>query len=295
MSKKLYIISILFILFCACDPEARWETEDVTITMEIKNLSAGFIECEFSTDKEAYYLIAIDSVRHHYDPMEHQKQFMTLALDSANLTYIAWRNKLLQDGEFNIAPFASHALQYGRTTHFFTSLIPNTDYWIYAFVVNPETMKPIGKLHLMQVTTAAESTMNIRFHYRVKGNWDYVYPLDSNGHVYSRFPYIATTRDSMEIVQSGMNAEDYFSQWMQEQFDNPTKASIYYGVKAIENDGIGSHTTFQHGTTYYTAIGGFDGSIKQKIIYKFTWLGEETDLYFSEEDAIQPPSTPIEQ
>ena len=90
----------------------------------------------------------------------------------------------------------------------------------------------------------------------------------------------------MEIVQSGMNAEDYFSQWMQEQFNAPNKARIYYGIKAIENDGIGSHTTFQHGTTYYTAIGGFDGSIKQKLIYKFTWMGDSTDIYLTEMDAI---------
>lgn len=66
----------------------------------------------------------------------------------------------------------------------------------------------------------------------------------------------------------------------------PKQGAHLLGIKAIENDGIGSHTTFQHGTTYYTAIGGFDGSIKQKLIYKFTWMGDSTDIYLTEMDAI---------
>lgn len=288
MNKRSLLLPLLTLIafFCACNPNARWEVEDVHISIDLQYISAGFIECSFSTDKEAYYLIAIDSVRQGYDPMERQKQFMMLALDSAQLTYLRWRNELLQAGEFHIAPFASHSLQYGAVNHFFTSLTPNTDYWVYAFVVDPNTMKPMGKLHIVSTKTHAQSQVDITFHYRIKGHWDYIYPLDDHRNIHNHFPYIATTRDSAEIAQSGMNAEDYFSQWMQEQFNAPNKARIYYGIKAIENDGIGSHTTFQHGTTYYTAIGGFDGSIKQKLIYKFTWMGDSTDIYLTEMDAI---------
>ena len=111
MNKRLLLLPLLILMafFCACNPDARWETEDVNISIDIQYISAGFIECSFSTDKEAYYLIAIDSVHSGYNPMDNQKQFMMLALDSANLSYLRWRNELLKAGEFHIAPFSSHS------------------------------------------------------------------------------------------------------------------------------------------------------------------------------------------
>ena len=182
MNKRSLLLPLLTLIafFCACNPDAKWETEDVHISIDLQYVSAGFVECSFSTDKDAYYLIAIDSVRQGYNPMERQKQFMMLALDSAHLSYLRWRNELLQDGEFHIAPFSSHSLQYGAVNYFFTSLTPNTDYWVYAFVVDPVTMKPIGKLHMVNTKTYAQSQVDISFHYRIKGSWDYIYPLDGH-------------------------------------------------------------------------------------------------------------------
>lgn len=282
----LYILLVLLTCFGACNPNARWETDDVQITMNIKTVSAGFVECDFSTNKDAYYLIAIDTVHPYFDPHTHQKQFMMLALDSANVTYLQWRNDLLKNGEFNVAPFASHALQYGDITHFFTGLLPNTDYWVYAFVVDPETMKPRGKLYITEITTTFNSQVDIHFNYRVKGNWDYTYPIDSAGNIYSNFPYVGTTRDSVEIAESGYDIDVYFNTWILEQFLFPEQAKVFYGVKAIENDGIGSHTVFQKGKTYYTAISGFDGSFKQLVVYKFTWHGDTTNYFFTEDDSV---------
>ena len=275
-------------LLMACNPEAPWETKKVEIRMNVETVSAGYVECSFSTNKEAYYLIAIEECREGYDPMENQKQFMTLALDKAQVDYIAWREELLEQGEFNIAPFSSHSLQYGTATHFFTGLFPGIDYWIYAFVVNPETMSPAGTLNLVRVTTTAESVVDIHFHYRVKGIWDYAYPLDAQGNINSRFPYIATTRDSIELAEDEYWDGDpvyYFRLWMLDQFADPEHANVFYGVKAMENDGSESHAIFENGHMYYTAIGGYDGNFKQLAIYKFTWQGAETDLYFRDTDS----------
>ena len=54
------LIALLFsiIMLASCTPEAKWETDDVIVKMNIGTISAGFIECNFSTNKEAYYLIA---------------------------------------------------------------------------------------------------------------------------------------------------------------------------------------------------------------------------------------------
>ena len=249
------------------------------------------------------------------NPLDHAKQFMTLALDSANVEYLTWRNKLLKEGEFNIAPFASHSLQYGPVTHFFTGLLPESDYWVYAFVVNPQTLQPAGKLYFERVTTLDESIMDVHFEYRIKGRWDYIYPVDEKGSICSRFPYIATTRDSSKlslssfdelsdsvkhyVIDSVMLADSipldfltgdllayyFLYSWTLDRFAFPDSADVIYGVKAVENDGWSSSENWQVGTTYYTLISGYDGSFKQTTIYKFTWTGDSCDLYFHDTDS----------
>ena len=276
-------------LFTSCDPDAKWVANDVTIKMEIVNVSAGFIECKFSTNKEAYYLVSIEEVKKGENPMDHQKQFMMLALDSANAEYISWRYDLLKQNEFNIAPFSSHALQYGSVDYFFTGLLPDTEYWVYAFVVDPETMKPTGKLYLQQVNTTLSSVMNIHFDYRIKGRWDYIYPLDTTETIFYRFPYIATTRDSLTLAADSVYTDSdalwYFLVWTLERFLEPEKAKVLFGVHAVQNDGMQSSEYFEIGHTYYTAISGFDGSFKQTTVYKFTWTGDTCDMYLCEKDS----------
>lgn len=290
--KGLFILLSIFIFqfsLSSCDPEAKWSTKEVNIDMSVNVVSAGYVECSFATNKEAYYLIAIQEADEGYDPMAHQKQFMTLALDSANVEYLSWRHDQLVKGEFNVAPFASHSLQYGSVTHFFTGLLPGSDYWIYAFVVNPETLQPVGKLYLQKVTTAMESIMDIHFEYRVKGMWDYIYPIDSKNKIYGSFPYIATTCDSLKMVDEEHGTDSaavaYFVFWALERFLDPSKADVYYGVRSVENDGYQSAETFEQGHTYYTAICGYDGSYKQATVYKFTWTGESCNLYFVDTDS----------
>ena len=292
MSNLKAIFFLLLIpcsLFLAsCDPEAKWETKDVEIGMDVHTVSAGFIECNYSTSKDAYYLVACVEAKPDIDPMEHQKQFMMLALDSANVEYLAWRNTLLQNGEFNIAPFSSHTLQYGPVDYFFTGLIPETDYWVYAFVVNPEKMEPAGKLYLQRVQTKSESIVDVHFDYRVKGRWDYIYPVDSLGNIYGQFPYIATTCDSITIAQDTAYAGDpilYFIDWTIERFIDKSKANVFYGVHTVENDGWSSSVEFEAGHTYYTAISGYDGSFKQTTIYKFTWTGDSCNYFFHDTDS----------
>lgn len=285
LSEAVFCLSTFSLTMSSCNPEAAWVTDNVDITMNVEMVSAAFIQCSYTTTRDAYYLIAVEPVRKGVDPMSMQKQFMTLALDSANTKYIQWRNKLLKEGEFNIAPFASHALQYGATTRFFTGLWPGNDYWVYAFLVNPSTMQPVGKLHLQTVHTADESAMNIHFDYRVRDDWDYIYPLDSTGKIFNNFPYIATTRDSVELAEEEWPSPAfYFRLWVLEAFLKPDSADVYYGVKVINNDGIRSHTAFEEGKTYYTAIGGFDGPFKQLAVYKFTWT-EGCEFYFHDTDS----------
>ena len=284
-----YLLSILIFQFSfsSCNPEAKWETENVEIKIQVQTVSAAFIRCSFSTNKEAYYLIACEPAKKDLDPMSYQKQFMTLALDSANVEYLSWRHEQLLDGEFNIAPFASHMLQYGVTSHFFTNLRPNTDYWIYAFVVNPDKLEPAGKLFLETVTTKLVSVMDVHFEYRVRGYWDYIYPLNPDGKINNRFPYLTATQDSAYLTDyEGQTPEVYFSELFYAYAEFNRHEDIRYGVQVVENNGIDANVCFIEGHTYYTAIAAFDGVLGNNVIYKFTWTGEEYEAYFRDEDSI---------
>ena len=288
--RILLFLSIFIFQFSisSCNPEAPWVTDGVEIEMSAQTVSAGFIEYSFRPNNEAYYLISCIPVNEEDDPINHPKQFMMLALDSANADYIQWRYGLLKEGEFNIAPFASHCLQYGSVTHFFTNLQPSTDYWVFAFVVNPETLKPVGKLFLETVKTTDESVMDVHFDYRVRGLWDYIYPLNPDGKINSRFPYLASTVDSAELSYwgEGTTPESYFTELFLEMAENKDESSIHYGVTVVKNDGSGSSIPFEVNHTYYTAIVSYDGFMGNNVIYKFTWTGDDFEYYFTDEDNI---------
>ena len=133
---------LLCAIFAACNPDVVAYTEDVEITIDVEQVSAGFAQVRFSTNKEAYYLISIQPTQEGIDPHKIAKTFMLLSLDSAYADYLYWRNKQLQQHIPFVADFSSHSLQYGDITHFFTLLQPKTEYWVYAFVVDPNTNKP---------------------------------------------------------------------------------------------------------------------------------------------------------
>lgn len=282
-------LSALAVFFLSCSPEANYETKDVEVKLAVKNISAGFVECECSTNKDAYYLLSICEPWEDWNPVANPKQFMTLALDSAYATYLLWRNDLLRDKEFNVAPFASHSLEYGATAHhFFTGLLPNQDYWLFAFPVDPVKMQPIGALNLIPVKTLEESKMDIHFEYRVKGAWDYSYPVDAQGKIFEQFPYLATTRDSLSLAKDSIFTHEdiilYFALWSMERFLEPENADVHYGVQAVKNDGSQSAEAFQKGHTYFTILSGFDGSFRQTTIYRFVWTGDSCEYYFRDTD-----------
>ena len=270
-----YQITLLLaiIMFCSCDPEAKWETSDVEITINVQTVSAAFIRCEFKTNKEAYYLISCEPVVKDVDPMSYQKQFMMLSLDSANVEYLAWRHEQLLNGEFNIAPFSSHALQYGNVNHVFTLLEADTDYWVYAFVVNPETMAPVGKLYLTTVHTAPYSTVDVTFEYRV----DY-------------YPYIAATCDSAFVADTyGQTPYERLYELFSfiAESKDLLEENIRFGVNAIDNSFLGTgYVTFEEGATYYTAIAGCDGEMGSLSVYRYVWTGDDFEAYFTDEDNI---------
>lgn len=283
-------IGVWLISFAACNPEVAAHTEDVQITIDIEQVSAGFAQVSFSTNKEAFYLISIQPTQEGIDPQKIAKTFMLLSLDSAYVDYLYWRNKQLQQHIPFVADFSSHSLQYGDITHFFTLLQPNTEYWVYAFVVDPNTNKPAGKLFVETITTDSVSRIPLQFEYRIRGYWDYIYPVDSTGEVVSTIPWVCETIDSISIREGGWRVpgEYFFSRFKNVYYEEYDR--ILYGIYAHNNDGVGdgtSPTHFQEGVTYYTGMAALDAPLVFPLprniynIYRFTWQGDSTNLYLT--------------
>ena len=286
---------VLCAVLAACNPNAVAYTEGVEITIDVEQVSAGFAQVRFSTNKEAFYLISIQPTREDIDPQKIAKTFMLLSLDSAYADYLYWRNKQLQQHIPFVADFPSHSLQYGNIKHFFTLLRPNTEYWVYAFVVDPITNKPAGKLFVETITTDSTSRIPVQFEYRIDGYWDYIYPKDSMGEIISTIPWVGETIDSVSIREGGWNSPgEYFFERFKHVYHEDYER-ILYCIYAHENNGVSdgtSATYFKEGTTYYTAMAALDAPLKFPLprniynIYRFTWIGETTDTVLVPQNSL---------
>ena len=299
--KRLFVYWVLLAaaVLCSCDPNAKAYTKHIEIDINVQNISAGFVQVEFSTNREAFYLISIQPAQENVNPHDIAKTFMLLALDSAYLDYLKWRNEELLKHTPFVADFASHSLQYGTTNRTFCFLQPDTDYWIFAFGVDPESNKPFGKLFLQTVTTKKESVLSMDFQYRVSGEWDYVYPKDTAGNIISDVPWTGLTVDSLVLREylkatgKEMVPGKFFIEMFQVIYDNKLDNRIFYGVESHQNNGDYDGTTatkFEEGHTYYSAFAVLDGMLSfppprtKYDIYRFTWHGDSTNLFFTHED-----------
>ena len=289
------LVGMWLISFAACNPEVAAYTEGVEISIDVEKVSAVFAQVRFSTNKEAFYLISIQPTQEGVNPEKIAKTFMLLSLDSAYADYLYWRNRQLQQHIPFVADFSSHSLQYGDIKHFFTLLQPSTEYWVYAFVVDPRTNKPAGKLFLETITTDSVSTMPVQFEYRIDGAWDYIYPIDSTGEIISNIPWAAETMDSITIREGGWRVpgEYFFDRFKKVYYEDYER--ILYGIYAHKNDGVGdgtSATHFEVGKTYYTAMAALDAPLVFPLpkniynVYRFTWTGEDMDTVFLPQNSM---------
>ena len=291
------IVVLVLIGMVSCNPdEVVAHTTNVQIDIQIKQISAGYANVEFSTNKKAFYLTGIHPVRKDIDDIQKvSKQFMLLALDSAYVDYLYWRNQQLQQMIPFVTDFASYALQYGNTNQYFTLLRPSTDYWVYAFVVDPNTNKPAGKLFVETITTDSVSRIPVQFEYRIDGYWDYIYPIDSTGEIISSIPWVAETIDSLSLREGGWRVpgEYFFNRFKTVYYEDYER--ILYGIYAHENNGVGdgtSATHFEVGKTYYTAMAALDAPLVFPLpkniynIYRFTWTGEQMDTVLIPENSM---------
>lgn len=291
---RCFVMVFAALSLWACDQYADFESgPDVSIDIKINRVSAGFADITFTPDRPAYFLYSVDRVVPGVDPDKYEQLFMDLALDSAYVEYVQWRHDHYMHLETVVADFASHNLSYGKTDYTQNFLHPDTDYWVYGFVVDAESNQANGKLFWTTIHTETESIFkDIRFRYRIKGTWDYVYPYDIKlNELVTDIPWVGQTADSLQIRALGFSSPGaYFdSKFVTDYHHN--YGSTFVGVYAHNNDGIGdgtSSTKFEVGHTYYTAMATLDGPRNECFdIYKFTWEGPQMEREFTHEDSTQ--------
>lgn len=309
INKILNVMALLAITVampsCNYNDKAVAYAEDVELDMEIAQFSTGFAEVTVEADKEAYYYITCQEVQpESYSTLaalggqdmlidvklssKMQKGLIAELLTAEKEQYTIWRDSVSQTTE-HVADFASYILHYTIGDHYFYNLKPNTLYWLYSFPINPETFNPVGDLFVKTFRTSQESKYgHIRFNYRVKGYWDYCYPIDpETGMIVSNVPWVGETVCLYDVDTDKFKTPgDYFDNvYNNVESDAKVRRGIYTHLNDGKGDGT-SKTHFEKGKTYFTGFCIYDGKRCETAydIYKFVWKGEETELFFTDED-----------
>lgn len=286
MKRITYILLAIFGL-ASCSMLPYYETEGVTLDLTVIQTGAGYCQVGVRPSENAFCLIDVEKAEKGIDPMSRKQHYMQNALERKRSEYDQWKKDVQKYHDGFIADFPSHSLQYGETEMFFNYLEADTDYWVYCFVVDPVTEKPVGDLYCQSIHTKAQSIHRLTFDYRLKGTWDYVYPKNAEGRLVSNVPYTYDIADSLDIRKS--DAADPMEYFIRKYHEAMAKKNVefLYGMFAYNNDGFGStgsEACFEVGHTYYTAIGTVDGSLGSFTSYKFKWTGPKMEAVMTEKD-----------
>jgi len=288
IASKAFIAAVaVFGYSCSSDPISE-SGKKVNIEMQVNRISAGFVDVTFTPNYPTFYLYEFDKVIPGVDPDYNNQAFMDLALDSAYVEYTRWRHSLLRKGERYVADFPSHSLSYGTVNVVRNFLEPDTDYWLYCFTVDQKSNKANGKLFWQIIHTEKESIFkNVRFKYRINGEWDYVYPYDiTTQELVTNVPWVGQTVDSLTIRKLGYAAPGHYFDAVFKALESG-ESSVFTGIYAHQNNGIGdgsSSTKFEEGHTYYTGVATLDGPRNDCYdIYRFTWHGPDTEILLTDE------------
>jgi len=305
MPKHLYITlvsAVLCMMFYSCSPDIHAVSgDDVKIEISTNIVSSGYMQITFKPDDDAYYHVGIVPIDQAPDTSSavSVKNFMEQQLDRAYAAYLIWRAFLLDEGVSPIAEFATHMLQYGTDEHNFTFLEPDSEYMIFAYAVDAKTNKPDGKFFCSYIRTESVSMFeDLQFDYRVRGYWDYVYPVyhvtdNTAPDVLTWIPWVGASADSAILAMSEYaTPKEYFMDVFDEYVLNKDKDRIHFGIEVRNNINTynpgTSETVFEQGHTYYTGLSLMDGYLSDETlyIYKFRWQGEQTQFYLTAKDAL---------
>ena len=275
MRRIALVLAAVLVLLAGCKTESKYHLLGVKFEIEVATVTKGYIHTYFYPSTVAYYVTGCMPVNDKYDPINKSQQFMTLMVDSLYIDYLDWRYDYLKNQEDYIADFASHSLQYGDSERYFQNLQPDTDYWVYAFVVDPGSKEPFDQLWLTTVRTGSEEVCRAWFDTRVQGSYFYLYPREKeDGEIIENVPYTGGIVDALDLVEAfplPLDFEGKLDKYSEQAYNLAVEYGIlskitYTGVKQINYAG-----RFKAGHTYYIIIGELQGGIVNRAYFHFTY------------------------
>lgn len=276
MRKLASVITALLLLLAGCTTQSKYHLIGVKFDIQVAEVTRGYIHTYFYPSTTAYYVTGCMPINDDYDPVNKADQFMTLMVDSLYIDYLDWRYEYLRDQEDYIADFASHSLQYGDSEKYFQNLEPDSDYWVYAFVVDPSTKEPFDELWLQTVHTDSISTCRAWFDTRVQGSYFYMYPRsEEGGEIIEDIPYTGGIIDAIDLLEAvpllPMTTEQRLDKYSEIAYSVAVEYGLlssitYTGVKQINYAG-----RLKPFHTYYIIIGELQGGIYNRAYFQFTY------------------------
>lgn len=209
---KNYILALLCAATAAissCNTVSPYSTDPCKISISIADgtPTASYVLANFVTEGDVNYYYANVATKEEFNKATNHERFMQLCLDWEYVEYVNWRYDLLVDNAEYVTDFASHSLYYGSDSRYFRDLNPSTEYFLYAFCVNPETNQPIGPLYYVPFTTGdlkqSDITFQAMFKEREDGAHISVIPSNDNEH------YVWTFEDVKTLEESHLSIKDY--------------------------------------------------------------------------------------
>lgn len=279
MKKSAGIILMgVLLLLCgvSCTTKSKFHLIGVEFDIQINEITRGYIHTSFYPSTVAYYVTGCMPVNDEYDPVEKSGQFMTLMVDSLYQDYLKWRYDYLKNQEDFIADFASHSLQYGDSEKYFQNLKPDTDYWVYAFVVDPYSKEPFDNLWLQTVHTDSLLTYSVYFDTRVQGSYFYLYPRSSEGGpIVEDVPYTGMVVDSLDVIDNHSLKHSSIVSQLQFYSDMEYSMAVNYGILSqITYTGvrqINYSGKWTDGHDYFIIMGELQGGIFNRTYYRFRY------------------------
>jgi len=177
------LISLMGLTFTACnngEAEYTIKPTPIKITVLTDKITAGTAQINLAPEDDRAYFFTRVVPANEYKPGTMDRDFMMLVMDSVYIDYLQWRYYHLREGETFIAPFTSHSLKYGVQTLHVDTLLPNTEYMVYAFCVNPITNQPMGDLYYDYFSTDSLPHVDLTFQFKLEGSSLYIMPSDDN-------------------------------------------------------------------------------------------------------------------
>lgn len=152
--KKIIYFAIAILGLVACKTESPSTDKPTRLSVSFDRIKGTSVAVEIQPeDIRAYYYYDVLPVEQYEQLGYSDSHYMMLQLDSLYSDYLIWRYYYLKDNTQYLADFKSHCLYRGTTSFFEGELLPNTDYMVAAFCVNPISMQPLGELQKFYFST----------------------------------------------------------------------------------------------------------------------------------------------